>query len=110
MFLEALSLVVSIVISLTWEDSLGSRPRFKMSCGWFLCVTRYRLPLLFLGSPSLEEGEGLAWRKGRGWPGGRGGAGLELLWLLRPRNILCILLTPPSPTAPDPDHCSKLPR
>ena len=69
MFLEALSLVVSIVISLTWEDSLGSRPRFKMSCGWFLCVTRYRLPLLFLGSPSLEEGEGLAWRKGRGWPG-----------------------------------------
>ena len=42
--------------------------------------------------------------------GGRGGAGLELLWLLRPRNILCILPTPPSPTAPDPDHCSKLPR
>ena len=98
------------------QPGLGRQPGvqaqvFKTSCGWFLCsVTRWRVSLLFLGSLSLEEGEGLAWRKGKGWSRGRGGAGLELLWLLRPGNILCILPTPPSSTALDPDHWSKLPR
>lgn len=54
--------------------------------------------------PRLPESGG----RGEGHsPRGRGGAGLELLWLLRPGNILCILPTLPCSTALDPDHWSS---